>query len=71
MTNFKTSTGSNWDTSKPIRTSMPISSEYGRGTGTLTGKWEEHELGGDKECMVEVSHDFGVDMIFEQFISQS
>lgn len=63
---FTTGSGSKWDTSKPIRTSMRISNPV------LTGKYEDHNLGGrgDIESMVEVDHDFGCDMIWEQFVSQ-
>ncbi len=70
LSTFTTSVGSKWDTAKPVRTSMPISSEHGKGTGVLTGRWEEHTLNEEKQCMVEVAHDFGADYIFEQFISQ-
>ncbi len=70
MKTFKTTTGSIWNTEKPIRTSMPISSKYGKGTGILTGRYETHTLSGEIQPMLEVDHDFGTDMIFEQFISQ-
>lgn len=67
---FKTGSGSSWNIFQPIRTSMPISSDGKKGVGKLTGKFEDREVDGGVESMVEVSHDFGTDMIFEQFISQ-
>lgn len=61
---MKTLTGSNWDLDKPVRSSLF------KGNGKLTGNVEYHELSGEKECMLEVDHDFGKDFIFEQFLSQ-
>lgn len=61
---MKTKTGSTWDLTKPVRSSLFI------GNGKLTGKVEYHNLNGELECMLEVDWDFGIDFIFEQFLSQ-
>lgn len=61
---FTTQTGSKWDTEKPVKTTMKVSNPK------LTGKYEAHELGGETTVMVEVDHDFGTDMIFEEYVWQ-
>jgi len=64
MTQIRTGSGGTWDTDKAVRTSMKISNPK------LTGKFQDHDLGGNIESMLEVDHDFGTDYIWEQFISQ-
>ena len=60
-----TETGGNWDLSKPVRSSLF------KGNGKLTGNVEYHQIEeGEKECMLEVDWGFGIDFIFEQFLSQ-
>ncbi len=61
---MKTRTGSTWDLNKPVRSSLF------KGNGKLTGKIEYHKLGSELECMLEVEWDFGINFIFEQFLSQ-
>lgn len=57
---------SNWDESKPVR----ILLTGFQGAGTLTGKWEEQEVCGEPRAMLEVSHSYGTDMIFEDYLAQ-
>lgn len=66
--NIKLSNGStsNWIESKPVR----ILLTGFRGIGTLTGKWEEQNVCGEPRAMLEVSHSYGTDMIFEDYLAQ-
>lgn len=59
---------SNWDASKPVR--ILLCGMLKGEQGTLTGKWEEQSNCGDPVIMLEVSHPFGTDMIFEDYLSQ-
>lgn len=61
---MKTETGSNWNLSKPVRSSLF------QGEGELTGNVEYHNTVNGRECMLEVDHGFGIDFIFEDFLSQ-
>jgi hypothetical protein len=64
MDNFTTPSGASW------RTDVPVKSSVFSGEGYLTGKYETHNNIGDCQVMVEVSHDFGSDFVFEDFILQ-
>lgn len=68
--NIKLSNGaaSNWNESKPVR--ILLTGMLKDETGTLTGNWEEQIVCGEPACMLEVSHPFGTDMIFEDYLSQ-
>lgn len=63
--NFKTGSGGLWSVNRPISTSLSTVSNP-----KLTGKFEDHDINGTTESMLEVDHDFGKDFIWEQFISQ-
>lgn len=59
---------SNWDESKPVR--ILLTGMLKGETGTLTGAYEEQNVCGEPMIMLEVSHPFGTDMIFEDYLSQ-
>lgn len=72
-TKFKTGAGSNWDTSKPVRTSMFVPNkelDYFP-ICRLTGKFEDHpQPDGTIDSMVEVETQYDNPvMIWEQFVS--
>ena len=59
---------SNWDESKPVH--FLLSGMLKGEQGTLTGNFEEQNVCGEPVAMLEVSHPFGTDMIFEDYLSQ-
>jgi len=62
MATFKTGSGNVWDTDRPIKTTIKVFNPK------LTGNFEDHEIDGRIESMVEVDHDYGTDFIWEQFV---
>lgn len=59
-----TETGGTWNFEKPVRSSLF------KGPGKLTGRVEYHHMETEQDAMLEVDHGFGVDFIFESFLSQ-
>ena len=57
-----------WNTEKPVRILLTgmLQGESGR----LTGRWEEQSVCGEPVAMLEVSHPFGTDFIYEDYLSQ-
>jgi hypothetical protein len=68
--NIKLSNGSRskWDETKPVR--ILLTGMLKGEQGALTGKWEEQDFCGEPVAMLEVSHAFGTDYIFEYYLSQ-
>lgn len=58
----------NYDESKPVR--ILLCGMLKGEIGTLTGKWEEQIVCEEPRLMLEVSHPFGTDMIFDDYLSQ-
>jgi len=59
---------SSWNENKPVR--ILLTGMLKGETGKLTGKHEEQDICGEPMLMLEVSHPFGTDMIFEDYLSQ-
>lgn len=59
---------STWDESRPVR--ILLTGMLKGEKGSLTGKWEEQDVCGEPMAMLEVSHPFGTDMIFEDYLTQ-
>lgn len=59
---------SSWDESKAVR--ILLCGMLKGETGKLTGRYEEHNVCGEPQLMLEVSHPFGTDFIFEDYLNQ-
>lgn len=66
--NFTDGSISTWNQSKPVR--ILLCGMLKGEIGTLTGVYEIQDVCGEERAMLEVSHPFGNDMIFEDYLSQ-
>lgn len=66
--NFPNGGHSYWNDSKPVR--ILLTGMLQGEVGTLTGHYEIQNVCGEPIAMLEVSHPFGTDMIFEDYLSQ-